>query len=72
MTVAKLIGGPAHGEHVTIGSGTQVIEVDLGEFGFASYSENFNGYWRFDAIKPQVGTACARTPGFTRSSDASG
>jgi hypothetical protein len=53
MTVAKLIGGPAHGEIVAISSGTQVIEVDLGERGVASYSANHDGCWRFDAIKPQ-------------------
>ncbi len=56
MSLVQLIGGPLHGETVKIGATTRLIEVDLGDGTFASYSPSTEGYWHYDGVK------CAPTP----------
>ena len=64
MLLAELIGGPAHGETVEISSSTQVIDVDLGDGTFASYSVSAAGYWRYSSPK-RVGERADRSAAIT-------
>jgi hypothetical protein len=51
MLLAQLIDGPLHGETIEVGASTKIIEVDLGDGTFGSYSENGAGYWQYGGAK---------------------
>jgi hypothetical protein len=60
MPFAELIDGPLHGQAIEVAASTKLIEVDLGNGAFASYSKNAAGHWQYGGARVPATTGSRR------------